>query len=336
MSDALMLDAHTRLAIIEGVLAKLQDHYVFPDIAKQMEQAIRKRQAAGEYDAITEAEVFCDLLAKHLREVCHDKHLRIVFHAEPKAVLDVSLYDDAAELAAYWAEAALDNYGWHKAERLAGNIGYLQIRSLDEAEETAEMMAAAMTFLSRTSALIIDIRRNSGGAPSGVAFLCSYFFDTQPVHLNDVYCRKDDSTQQFWTFPALPGRRYLNKPVYILTSSRTPSAGEEFAYNLKVLGRAVIVGETTVGAANPVDVYRINPHIDLRVPTCRSINPITKTNWEGVGVTPDIAVPQEEALQVAYREALTQVLKHVEEQSESTLQVLRREIQEALNTVDGS
>ena len=330
MPGTLTLDAGLRSTLVEETLSRLREHYVLPELALSMDAAIRARLGNGEYDLITEPASFCDVLTQHLRDVCHDKHLRLVYHVEPQPPRDTDLYADPAALAAYWAEAALDNYGFHRAERLPGNVGYLRIHALDEAEETAETITAAMAFLARTSALIIDIRQHTGGAPTGVAFLCSYFFDTSPVHLNDIYCRKDGTTQQFWTLPHVPGKRYLHKPLYILTSGRTPSAGEELAYNLQTLGRATIVGETTVGAANPVEVYQIHAHVDVRVPTCRAINPIIGTNWEGIGVTPDIAVPQEQALPVAHREALKRVLEQLGEQPAGPTQALWEEACSAL------
>ena len=328
------LDASLRSAVVEALLSTLSDHYVFPELAEAMATAIRTRLANGVYDTIDDPATFRDVLTQHLRAVCHDKHLRLVHYIEPQPPRDTDLYADPNALATYWTEAALDNYGFHEAKRLAGNVGYLCIRGLDEAEETAETITAAMTFLARTSALIIDIRHHSGGAPTGVAFLCSYFFDTTPVHLNDIYCRNGDTIQQFWTLPHIPGKRYLNKPLYILTSRRTPSAGEELAYDLQMLKRATIVGETTVGAANPVAVYQIHPHFDVRVPTCRAINPHSGTNWEGTGVHPDIAVPEEQALHVAHRAALQHILDQLGERPAGPMRTLWDEARAALATLE--
>jgi len=143
-----------------------------------------------------------------------------------------------------------------------------------------------------------------------VALLSSYLFDDEPVHLNDFYWRAQDTTQQFWTLPYVPGKRYGNKPVYVLTSRKTASAAEEFAYNLKNLQRAVLIGETTAGGAHPFETYRIHPHFDAIIPTWRAINPVSGTNWEGTGVIPDIAVPQEDALKVAQIEAVQKILEN--------------------------
>jgi C-terminal processing protease CtpA/Prc len=215
-------------------------------------------------------------------------------------------------------------------KRLPGNVGHIEVTAVDEAEYTAEVVAAAMGLVANTSALILDLRRNTGGAPSGVAFWCRYFFPPEPVHLNDVYCRAGDQTQQYWTLPHLPGRRYLERPVYVLTSGRTFSGAEELAYNLKTLERATLVGERTRGGANPVEAYQLSPFFEVRVPTCRAINPITGTNWEGVGVEPRVGVPAAEALGTAHALALGAVLAGLGDAPVGPYAVLAEEARTAL------
>lgn len=143
-----------------------------------------------------------------------------------------------------------DNYGFEKVERLSGNIGYLKLTGFADAERGGDTVAGAMAFLANTDALIIDLRENHGGTPEMVDLLASYFFSgDRSVHLNDLSWRKEGTrehdVQQWWTLPYVPGRRYVNKEVYILTSHNTPSAAEEFTYDLKALKRVTVVGETT-------------------------------------------------------------------------------------------
>src|SRR5262249_36093703 len=184
------------------------------------------------------------------------------------------------------------NCGFEKIERLPGNVGYLEFRQFAPPGICADTASAAMNFLANADAVIIDLRRNGGGDPAMVALISSYLFDAEPVHLNDLYFRPDNSTRQWWTLPYVPGKRLgSKKDVFVLTSKRTFSAAEEFTYNLKSLNRATIVGETTGGGAHPGGSRRINDHFAIWVPSGRAINPITKTNWEGTGVTPDIDVP---------------------------------------------
>src|SRR4029079_14564144 len=188
------------------------------------------------------------------------------------------------------------------------------LRGFQPAQFGAETVVAAMNFVANTDALIVDLRRNGGGDPSMVSLISSYLFGSEPVHLNDLYFRPDDSTRQWWTLQYVPGKRYGDKkPVYVLTSNRTFSAAEEFTYNLKNLKRATIVGETTGGGAHPGGMRRIGEHFGMFIPTGRAINPISKTNWEGTGVKPDVDVPADQALKVAHIAALNVVLEKVTE-----------------------
>jgi hypothetical protein len=199
-----------------------------------------------------------------------------------------------------------------RVERLAGNVGYLELDGFLDAEAAAGPAAAAMTFLANTDALIIDLRRNGGGSPHGVALLCSYLFDAEkPVHLNSLYWRRGNRTEEFWTRKDVAGPRYVGKDVYVLTSARTFSAAEEFTYNLQCLKRATVVGETTGGGAHPGGGFPLGEHFVMFVPTGRAINPITKTNWEGIGVKPDLAVPADKALEAAHERAVQKLLEKV-------------------------
>jgi hypothetical protein len=296
-----MIEAGERADVIDGVLKELLQSYVYPEKAKDMEAAIRGRQTKGEYDAITSAAALARTLTAHLRDVSNDKHLHVdympSFPGGPGPGKAPANRDQMGK------RLAARNYGFKKVERLEGNIGYLELEGFIPAQFAADTAAAAMSFLAHTDALIIDLRHNGGGDPTMVAFLCSYFFDGRPVHLNDLYHRPDDSKHQWWTLPYVPGRRYLGKEVYLLTSKRTFSAAEEFAYDLQSLKRATIIGETTGGGAHPGKGHRINDHFMMFVPTGRAINPVTKTNWEGTGVKPDVEVSAEKALETAHRKA---------------------------------
>jgi len=202
----------------------------------------------------------------------------------------------------------LDNFGIHRVERLDGNIGYLDLRRVPVPENAGPAIAAAMELVSGTYALIIDLRQNGGGSPDGVAFWCSYLLPEEPTHLNDIFHADTGETRQFWSNPYLPGSRYLDRPVYVLTSSRTFSGGEDFGYTLQALGRAEVIGETTGGGAHPTRGFPISAAVSIGIPFARSVNPVTGTNWQGTGVVPDVSADAEQAYDVAYAKALRHVL----------------------------
>lgn len=291
------LDDAERKAVIDGVLAELNKAYVFPDVAKKMDEAIRARQAKKEYDTLSSSQEFAKVLTEHLQAVSKDKHLRVRFSAEtlPKNFARPSEEDLKRN---EWFQGRR-NYGFKKVERLDGAVGYLELENFLRAESIGETAAAAMSFLANSEAIIVDLRKNGGGDPAAVILLCSYFFD-EPTHLNDIYNRITDTTRQYWSLPAVPGKKLGKKDLYILTSSRTFSGAEEFAYNMQSQKRGTLIGETTGGGAHPTMGRRVNDHFVVGVPFARSINPVTKTNWEGTGVKPDVAVPADQALLTAH------------------------------------
>ena len=299
------LNAEQRAEVLEGALKHLNDYYIFPDKAREMEKAVRARQEKKEYDSITSPRTLAETLTKHFQEVSHDKHLRVMYSSEPLPKPRESR-PTQEERQRMRERMSKNNFGFEKVERLEGNVGYLDLRGFMEAEAAGETAAAAMSFLANTDALIIDLRKNGGGSPGMVALLCSYLFDGPPRHLNSLHWRRPEGeeVQQWWTLAYVPGKRYVGKEVYVLTSKRTFSAAEEFTYNLQTQKRATIVGETTGGGAHPGGTHPINDHFLIWVPSGRAVNPVTKTNWEGSGVKPDIDVPADQALKTAHLAAL--------------------------------
>jgi retinol-binding protein 3 len=250
---------------------------------------------------------FAMRLDDDLAEVAHDKHLHVNYSARPLppepshpagAPPPAPSPEDQAREREF-----LDgiNCGFVRAEQLPGNVGYLKFNMFADTDMCAATATAAMNFVAGTRALIIDMRENGGGSPGMVAFVSSYLFDRR-THLNDLWTRRTGATKEFWTTDSVSGRRFGGtKPIYVLTSARTFSGAEEFTYNLKNLKRATIIGETTGGGAHPVSGHRIDEHFMIGVPFARAINPITRTNWEGVGVKPDILVPANDALATAQK-----------------------------------
>ncbi|WP_329571362.1 S41 family peptidase [Kitasatospora sp. NBC_01266] len=292
----------TNSEIIEAALTRLTAEYIDEDKAVQAASFVRERLATGLYEALR-GEQLCEALTTDLQQVTSDKHLRLLWSEEPQEL------DGAEEDEDFFAELARsENQGIRRVERLKGDIGYIDTTLVAEPADAAMMISAAMTLVANTKALILDLRGNRGGSTYGMAYWCSYFFpEGEGVHLTDVYRRTTGHTQQFWTLPYVPGARYLDRPVYVLTGPVTFSGAEDLAYNLKVRGRATLVGETTRGGAHPTGYYPLTEHISVTVPYARSINPVTGGDWEGVGIAPDLAVPVDEALDVAHQHAIENV-----------------------------
>jgi len=295
-----------RSKLIERTLATLTRYYVFPDVAAKINIEIRRRVAAKKYDGVTSGRAFAELLTHDLRVVNHDQHIGVEFSVEPVPDRKVEQELTPAQREQLHRRFTFSNAGFVKVERLAGNIGYLRLDAFAPSEEAAPRAAAAMSLLADTGALIIDLRSNGGGWPPTVGLLISYLFPAEDeLHLHDVYSRFDGKTHQYWTSIEVSGRRYIGKPVYVLTSAHTFSAAEGFAYDVQALRRATIVGEVTGGGAHPSLVEKLDTNFLLIVPDARVINMVTHSNWEGIGVKPDVAVPADRALDVAYRAALS-------------------------------
>lgn len=332
----LTIDANQKTQLLETLFKELNDRYVFPETAKKMEADIRARLKNKEYDSITNAQEFSKKITEDLRGISHDKHLGFHFSANPIPVEDAQERDQMQTRELEFI-LKINNYGFARAENLPGNIGYIDLRGFVYPKYATETLTAAMNFVSNSDALIFDLRKNGGGEPEMVALICSYLFDA-PVHLNDIYNRETGKTQEFWTQKTVAGKKFLDKNVYILTSAQTFSAAEEFANNLKVLKRATIVGETTGGGANPGRMVRIAEHFWAYLPNERAINPITKTNWEGTGVEPDVKISQESAMKTAYllelknklekadNEMMKNALKRIIEQNQKELDEMQKAV----------
>lgn len=295
------LDAAMRSRVVEGVANKLNEYYVFPEKAKQMAEAVTARQKKGEYDAVTDGETFATMLTDHLREVSKDKHLRVNFN--PFVAPERPAPAEAKPGIPDQMRAQMEriNCGFERVEHMAPNLGYVKFNMFANPEVCGPTATAAMNFVGNVDAIIFDLRDNGGGDPKMVAFVSSYLFDER-THLNDLYNRQEDKTTEYWT-QDVPGKRLAGKPVFVLTSKRTFSGAEEFSYNLQNLKRATIVGETTGGGAHPVSGHKIDDHFGIGVPFARAINPVSKSNWEGTGVEPDVPAPAGEALDVAKKMA---------------------------------
>lgn len=280
-----------RALVIDTAAKLLEERYVDAETGKRLARQLRR--AAPQWSDIGDPQAFADAVTRWLRETSGDGHLGLNYSAQPIAETGGEAAFSAGEMER-WYGAHL-NHGVEKIERHPGNIMLLDLRVFPPAAMGGDVFASAMNVVAQGDALIIDLRRNGGGAGAGNLVMGYLLDEGQP--LSGGYDRPSDkmsaSTSPVW----VPGRRFgSRKPLYILTSRRTFSAAEAFAYDLQALGRATIVGEVTGGGAHPFEYRRVHPHFALDLPEGKSVNPITGGNWQGTGVQPDVVVPADQAL----------------------------------------
>lgn len=292
------LNRSTKQQVIERLCTTLNQNYIHADTASRMSRLLVSHLQTGHYDTIRSPTVLASRLTRDLLSVYDDDHLSIEYDPGfglPNSADSALIRQEAVRREAFRRRV---NFGFSKLEILPGNIGYLKIDGFFAPDlATKSMAGAALRLVSNSEALILDLRTNRGGDPDMVSYLCSFFFANR-VHLNDLYSRKDNARRAYWTSPDTLLSQLHKLPIYLLTSRQTFSAGEELAYDLQTQHRATIVGETTGGGAHPVQPYGIGFGFVANVPFARAINPITKTDWEKVGVKPDIAVSAAQALEI--------------------------------------
>lgn len=302
--DAVPLDATARRKLVESVAGAFDSFYVYPEIGKKMAAALREHDRRGAYRSMRYGTDLARKLTEDVRGISHDKHaeVRFSFFVRPPQPA-------ASEAEAESRRLAASNCGFEKAEHLRPNIGYVKLDMIADTAICGRTASAAMNFVADSDALILDLRDNHGGGGGMVEFIASYLFD-QRTHVDDMVDRAGNVTDEAWTSPSVPGKKFIGKPVFVLTSKQTFSAAEDLCYSLKNLGRATLIGETTGGGAHPIELKRIDDHFSVAVPFARSMSPITKTNWEGTGVEPDVKVPADQALDVALKLAAEEISKN--------------------------
>jgi hypothetical protein len=291
--------APERQRVLDAVIADLKQHYFDPAIAQQTADALLAHQRRGDDPGATTDKNFAALLTTQMREISHDLHLEVIYMATSPPQSSRAEGRTPASL-------QKDNCSFEKVQILTQNIGYLKLDAFQDPSGCDRTAARAMASLNDVNALIFDLRDNRGGTAEMVSLISSYLFD-HPEYLFDP---RRVPTPRSWTSSPVPGSKLANKPVYILTSSTTISAAEQFTYNLKMLKRATIVGEVTAGGANAGVFHRIDDHYGVAIPENRAVNPYGQADWEAVGVQPDIKVPAAAALDDALRQAQSQIQEH--------------------------
>jgi len=294
------LTAKAKQQVVDTLAKALKENYVFLDTAIKMGNYIEKRLKDGAYTTINDPNDFAQALNTDVHAVYNDMHLSINFDPGFKMeAQDTSAADAKKREQDNMKFEAQQNYAFKKVEILTANIGYLRFDGFFTPGNYAkETVNSAFAFLKNVNALIIDLRYNGGGDPGMVNFICSHVLKGG-THINDMYERRTNKTSKSVTDSLDNPASFYTMPIYILTSRRTFSGAEEFSYDLQNQHRATIVGETTGGGAHPVSGEDISNGFVGNIPYARAINPVTHTNWEAVGVKPDVHIAADSAQNTA-------------------------------------
>jgi C-terminal processing protease CtpA/Prc len=280
-----------RAASIDGIVHILNQQYVFPDTALKVSEVLLQQEQSGALADITTQEQFADKVGALMRQYSGDGHLNLALIAEQGGV---------SHRLTETEERKINNFAFEQARILPGNIGYLKLHKFWQAEEAHKVGHAALVFLSHSDHIVIDLRDSGGGSPQLVQYLISHFVPEGTL-LWDLLDRNGKSTEQVRSLAVPDSELLKTKPLYILQSEELVSAGEFFSYTLQQLGRAVVIGETSAGLAHYTGAAQVNDWLFVRIPMYRPVNPVTGTNFEGVGVEPNITVSSEMALYTALR-----------------------------------
>jgi hypothetical protein len=312
-SDATTITEKQKAQVIDGALARVRETYVESADIPKIEAEIRTSAKKGEYRAAATPEAFARQLAEDLRKASGDPHFRVEYVPGEIGPLPTGMkrgpetaeqHADPQHQARLRGEAITRNNGFARVEHLEGNVGLVVMTSVPPTESIVDTVAAAMSFLRNTSALIVDLRTVRGGDPEGVNHVLSYFVEGR-IHTYDFVGRKPEDTVQYFTDTTLRGPRYAaDKPVFVLTSAQTFSGGEAMADALRTWRHAKIVGERTKGGAVAALPMKAADHFVVGVPFMKTVNRVTGKNWNGVGIEPDVTVAAEKAQETAYLEAL--------------------------------
>jgi len=298
-SAAEQISEDDKASVLRAVIKHLEVEYVDPEIGQAAAAALRQSVSRGKFESQSHGSAYADHLSAVLQDFTGDGHLNVEYSAVPIALSQADETEfEADQLEQYYG--AHRNFGVEKVARLDGNVGLIDLRVFAPIDMGGNTVTAAMNTIAHTDALIIDLRKNGGGMGDMADLVASYLFGAERQPLTGVYDRPTDTITQRFTQPFVPGERFgPDKPVYVLISSRTFSAAEALAYNLQALDRATIVGEVSGGGAHPFEYLPVHQHFVLWSVTAKSVHPLTQSNWQGVGVQPDIKSNADDALAVA-------------------------------------
>lgn len=319
VASAPSIDGTVQRAVIDSVAVSLEKGYVDADTGRRIAHHLRRRLQDGAYATHTDPVAFAMAVSTDLKAINGDKHLFLMWSGGMPATGPVPIMRSpgggapggGAPIVAPGPVVPptgnaerLINHGLRKAEILPGNVGYLLIDEFAGGDGFADAIAGALRFLERTDALIIDVRNNRGGHGEMSHLLFSHFLPATPVPTIRVRDRQRGVDEVIRSDSVVPGPRRTDVPLFVLTSRATVSAAEEFAFVLRRLGRATIVGDRTSGAGHMNTLSSVGHGFTVSVSFARVSDPVTGAEWEKVGVQPTLVAAPSAALEVAHAQAM--------------------------------
>ena len=309
------LTAAVRRAVVDTVAVSLERFFAVADTGRLIAEHLRRRLASGAYDKLVNPALFAEAISADMKAINGDKHLALGFRTPGPALPPGTTRLPPLPVSApapgggnvppqMLLNAQRQNFSLGRLEVLPGNVGYLEIRGFSGLPQAREHLVNALRYVQHTDALIIDVRDHIGGSADLSNFLISHFTGADTLPALHVIVRGADQQFTRYTMRDVPGPRRPDVPVYILTSRGTVSAGEDFAFVMKNLGRATIVGEPTAGAGRNNPAFDVGHGFQASISISRVTDPKTGAEWEGTGVIPHVAVPPRGALEAAQVRAL--------------------------------
>lgn len=312
--------------VLENIKELIEVNYVFADRVLSINNSIDSLSLSNKYDYIEDYDTFAVRLTDDLVKITKDLHFKVQYNPEfiksnrekrKRRTEQTQQEESISEIKSIdwnlWY-AKKENFGFEKVEILGGNIGYVKMNFWQPIDWAKPVIDATMKFVSNTDALIIDLTENQGGYSPTDSYLGSYFFEGESELWISSYDRPTEETTDVYTFEGVSNERYINKPVFILVSENTFSLAEQFAYCMKHFDKAKIVGQTSSGAAHGIAFPEVNENFSIQLPSSRSIHPVTKEDWEGTGVIPDVVTSQSEALATAHLIAIDIIIQGLKKQ----------------------
>ena len=314
MMDTKVMSIKEQQDMINKIEKLLRGNYIYPEKTDDYIKYLQQRLDQGVYSKLLSKHDVAKQLTHDLYEASQDLHFSVMYdRGLVQSLRNIDNEHKLDDLREQDRKASIaNNHNFMAVQILAGNVGYMRFDYFADPEFAHDIVAASMKFVANTDALIIDLRNNNGGHMELSQLLMSYLFryeDDKPLY--DYYYNDDGKTlaRKMWLLPSVSEQKYLDKPVYILTSSFTFSAAEWMAYVLKNRNRAVVVGEVTAGGAHPVGAKVINDDLVINIPIGEVKDPLTDTDFEGEGITPDVEAYFSEALHTAHKIALENLQK---------------------------